>query len=70
VLGDVLTWQDRIAETLKLMIQAGLKHQVSLVRRTYGSALEPILEVSEKLSQQSPKTGDRRQQDKEYNQTA
>jgi len=42
-LHDMGEWKTYIAEAVSLMHQAGLNHQLELVRRAYGSSLAPIL---------------------------
>lgn len=42
-LRDREVWSIRIAETVGLMSRAGLTHQISLIRRIYGSAVESVL---------------------------
>jgi hypothetical protein len=41
-LGDKTTWKQSIKETLQLMHQSGLKHQMRQVQELYGSAVKPI----------------------------
>ena len=43
--GDTSGWRQLIRETLALMQQAGLKHQIRQARQFYGSALDPIFEA-------------------------
>jgi len=45
--GDRSGWQRLIRETLAVMQQAGLKHQIRRARQVYGSALDPIFEEME-----------------------
>lgn len=45
--GDISGWQELIRETLAVMQQAGLRHQIRQARRDYGSALDPIFEETE-----------------------
>jgi len=42
--GDTSGWQGLIRETLGLMQQAGLRHQIRRARQVYGSSLDPIFE--------------------------
>ena len=42
--GDTSGWRQLIRETLSVMQQAGLRHQIRQVRQVYGSALDPIFD--------------------------
>ena len=41
---DEISWQEGITQLLKLLNEAGLKHQMHTVQKYYGPALKPILE--------------------------
>jgi hypothetical protein len=41
---DEISWQERITQLLKLLNEAGLKHQMHTVQKYYGPALKPVLE--------------------------
>lgn len=41
--SDMAAWKVYISRAVNLMYQAGLAHQLSQVRHTYGNALEPVL---------------------------